>query len=54
MKFLYETRAKKLEEVEALINNAEAEERVLTAEELEKVEALKKEIEGLKASNRIN
>lgn len=49
MKFLYETRAKKLEEVEALINNAEAEERVLTAEELEKVEALKKEIEGLKA-----
>lgn len=49
MKFLYETRAKKLEEVEALINNAEAEERVLTEEELEKVEALKKEIEGLKA-----
>ncbi|UBK30194.1 phage major capsid protein [Clostridium perfringens] len=49
MKFLYETRAKKLEEVEALINNAEAEERVLTAEELEKVEALKKEIEDLKA-----
>ncbi|EJT5921328.1 phage major capsid protein [Clostridium perfringens] len=49
MKFLYETRAKKLEEVEALINNAEAEERVLTDEELEKVEALKKEIEGLKA-----
>lgn len=49
MKFLYETRAKKLEEVEALINNAEAEERVLTEEELEKVEALKKEIEDLKA-----
>ncbi len=49
MKILYETRAKKLEEVEALINNAEAEERVLSAEELEKVEALKKEIEGLKA-----
>lgn len=49
MKFLYETRAKKLEEVEALINTAEAEERVLTAEELEKVEALKKEIEDLKA-----
>ncbi|MDK0967369.1 phage major capsid protein [Clostridium perfringens] len=49
MKFLYETRAKKLEEVEALINTAEAEERVLTEEELEKVEALKKEIEDLKA-----
>lgn len=49
MKILHETRAKKLEEVEALINNAEAEERVLTDEELEKVEALKKEIEGLKA-----
>ncbi|MBI6087512.1 phage major capsid protein [Clostridium perfringens] len=49
MKFLYETRAKKLEEVEALINNAEAEERVLTEEELEKVEALKKEVEDLKA-----
>lgn len=49
MKFLYETRAKKLEEVEALLNKAETEERALTEEEMQKVEALKKEIEALKS-----